>query len=340
MLNSPSYQPIKFPESQRPLLLVTVDTEEEFDWTKPHSCRETSVTHIPAQERAQDLYRRFSVRPTYVVDYPVAEQEYGYKPLREWASGGTCEIGAHLHPWVNPPFDEEICNRHSFPGNLPAALERAKLHYLTDLIADRFGSRPTVYRAGRYGVGSATSAILEELGYQIDSSVLPRTNLTSIQGPDFSGRGQDPYWFGQSGRLLEIPVTVGWDGWMTGAGMLWQKLAESSVGRAAKVQGFLSLTGAFNRVKLTPEGIPLVELRQVTDAMLVRGYRVFNLTYHSPSLVPGHTPYVRTTADLEAFLSRIEGYLEYFFGRCNGLAATPHQVRDLCQKIGNSGGAA
>jgi hypothetical protein len=53
---------------------------------------------------------------------------------------------------------------------------------------------------------------------------------------------------------------------------------------------------------------------------------VFVLTYHSPSLAPGHTPYVRTAADLQYFLGWIEAYLAFFFGEIGGKPATPGLV--------------
>jgi hypothetical protein len=125
---------------------------------------------------------------------------------------------------------------------------------------------------------------------------------------------------------------VGWDGWLAGAGLFWQNAIRSPIGQTLRLPGVLARTRAFNRVKLTPEGIPFAELRQVTESMLKAGYRVFNFTYHSPSLSPGHTPYVRSAAELDAFVGCIERYLEFFFGRCNGVAATPHLVRELCDK--------
>jgi hypothetical protein len=48
---------------------------------------------------------------------------------------------------------------------------------------------------------------------------------------------------------------------------------------------------------------------------LRNGHRVFSFTYHSPSLAPGNTPYVRSAADLRAFLQRIERYLDFLPGR-------------------------
>jgi hypothetical protein len=86
----------------------------------------------------------------------------------------------------------------------------------------------------------------------------------------------------------------------------------------------------FDRIKLTPEGIDVADLCRVSEAMYGAGYRVFNLKYHSPSLAPGHTPYVRTQRDLDDFVRRIEEYCEFFFGRLGGIAATPMDIRSLC----------
>ena len=53
-------------------LQVIVDTEEEFDWSKPFDRGKVGVGSIAAQERAQALFAPYGLRPTYVIDYPVA----------------------------------------------------------------------------------------------------------------------------------------------------------------------------------------------------------------------------------------------------------------------------
>ena len=49
------------------------------------------------------------------------------------------------------------------------------------------GTRPTIYKAGRYGVGPATTNILADLGYQIDISIVPHSTYEADGGPDFRG---------------------------------------------------------------------------------------------------------------------------------------------------------
>ena len=63
--------------------------------------------------------------------------------------------------------------------------------------------------------------------------------------------------------------------------------------------------------------------------MLRRGHRVFSFTYHSPSQVPGFTPYVGSEAELTGFLDRFERYFGYFFDELGSAAATPAEIKTL-----------
>jgi hypothetical protein len=314
------------PLSGAPRLIVVVDTEEEFDWSKPFSRSAVAVNHIREQHRVQRILERYGVKPTYVVDYPVAFQERGYRPLREWLDDGLCDIGAHLHPWVNPPHHEELCNRNSYPGNLPEPLEQEKLARLTETIAANFGCSPTIYRAGRYGIGPGTGGILEQLGYQIDTSVVPLTDFTYSEGPNFCAVRTEPFWFGPSGRVLEVPLTVGWHGQLKNRGKELQPLLMSRWGFRFHLPGVFARLGLLERIRLTPEGTNFAELKRLTDTLLANGNGIFLLSYHSPSVVPGNTPYVRTNSDLERFLGLVDRYFEYFMGACGGVAGTLNEI--------------
>ena len=312
-----------------PTLMVLVDTEEEFDWATPLARENTSVTAMAVQHRAHRVFDKYGIQPIYVTDYAVASQEDGARPLRELLADGKCRVGAHLHPWVNPPFEEEVGNFNSYPGNLPAALEREKLRVLSETIAESFDVRPVVYKAGRYGVGRNTADTLAALGYEIDTSVVPHTNLSTDEGPDFSQCGSRPYWFGDEHRMLELPMTVGFAGLLRGCGRTLHDAISSTSGRCLHLPGFFARLGLLDRVTLTPEGITADEHRALTRALLAGGQRVFSFTYHSPSLLPGCTPYVRNEAELGGFLDRFERYFDFFFGEIGGRAATPEDIRAL-----------
>jgi hypothetical protein len=331
MLNPEDTNIVRWPEDQKPLLVVVIDTEAEFDW-KGYSRQALGVRSAACQQRAQKIYDRFGVRPTYALDYPISSNPDGYEPIRDIYQSGGCLIGAHLQPWDTPPFTEFLSDVNSFPGNLPEELESAKLACLTDTIATNVGVRPCIYKAGRYGVGPATARILEQLGYEFDVSVQPATDLSRNFGPDFSRCGIDPYWCGSQSRLLEIPLSIGHAGLLARYSRSLQKFLVRPRMGTLHVPGLFARLGLLDRITLTPEGVTLSEQKRLARAMLRRGHRVLHLTYHGPSLLPGNTPYVRTEADLDTFLDRISGFIEFFLGELGGLPSTPFQVREAAIK--------
>ena len=334
MLDATGWRPAEM-SANKPKLLVLVDTEEEFDWSRPISRANVGTRSIAAQQRAHRIFERFGIRPTYVIDYPVAED--GFRPLYELFQDGLCDIGAHLHPWVNPPHDEDVSGFNSFPGNLPDTLEREKLFRLTTMIEDRFGFHPTIYKAGRYGVGAATTSVLTSLNYEIDASVVPESDFRSEDGPDFRACGAKPYWFGPGQDLLEIPMSVGFTGLLCQAGNRAYRKLRSKIGMACHLPGVLARLRLFERIRLTPEGQTFEELKRLTATMIGSGHRVFSFTYHSPSLEPGHTPYVRNQDELDRFLDCCERYFDYFIHGLGGEAATPFQIKAALSRKSTSG---
>lgn len=323
---------IDWPGDHPPMIVVVVDTEAEFDWAEQQPRRARGVTSVKRQAQTLPIFERYGVRPTFVLDYPVSSTPEGYEYIRDLHRAGACEIGAHLQPWDNPPFIEQNTDRNSYPGNLPIELEREKLAHLTRVIGDNLGVRPRIYKAGRYGVGPATAQILAELAYEIDVSVVPRTDLTRKFGPDFTHCGARPYWFGGDPPLLEIPLSIGYTGLLAPAGPIAYLLTMNERLKALHVPGILARLGLIERITLTPEGISFEEQRRLTRALLRDGHRVFSFTYHSPSLAPGNTPYVRSEAELRAFLRRIEQYLDFFMGELGGRPATPFEIKALAEK--------
>jgi len=309
-----------------PQLAVVVDTEEEFDWTRPFSRTSVATTSIPAQARAHDIYDRFGLIPTYVIDYPVATDPRSMEYLGGLKREGRAEIGAHLHPWVNPPHEEAVTTRNSYHCNLPPALERAKIHELTDAIETGFGERPTVFKAGRYGFGPNTARVIAELGYRVDCSYVPYTSFAGDGGPVYYDVPDQPFWLPGARDLLEVPMTSGYIGRLASVGPRVQALFDSSRAERLRIPGLLGRPGLLARSRLTPEGVPAREQCALLRTLVGRGLRLFTLTYHSPSLAPGHTPYVRSAEELAGFLSNIEQVLTYFRDELGGTFTTMTRV--------------
>jgi hypothetical protein len=289
--------------------LVTIDTEEEFDWSAPVAHENTGTSAAGRIAEFQHFCEVRSVVPVWLVDWPIATSPAAASILRPAAHAGKAEIGLHLHPWVNPPFDEEVSQFNSFAGNLPAALEREKFIRLHRAIEDHLGVSPVIYRAGRYGAGPATAQLLLEMGYAIDSSVRAHFDYSDGDGgPDYHAHPVMPYWLDAGRRLIELPVTTVFTG-------LLHRLGPGLMPRAARVPrlpGVLARARLLERVPLTPESVPVRDALRAIDAAVAQQVPVLVFSFHSPSLGVGHTPYVKSDADLLRFYQwweRVLGHL-------------------------------
>src|SRR5262249_19061959 len=156
------------------------------------------------------------------------------------------------------------------------------------------------------------------LGYRIDMSVQPGIDMRRIHGPDFRYALDTPYWFGDGGRLLEIPATAALIGALahralpTAFGIqLYDVISRPQLNKARSL-GIFARLRLLERLPLSPEGVSIDELRRLTLWRLAHGKRVFVFSYHSSSLLPGSTEYVRSMSELSLFLRRITEYLEFF----------------------------
>ena len=310
------------PGDDRPRLLVVVDTEEEFAWDRPFDRASRATVSIPAQDRAHALYDRLGVVPTYVMDHPVATSPAAAAYLRGLVDAGRADFGTHCHPWVTPPHTEVVSGFNSFHGNLPPELEAAKIRASTEAVAQAMGRAPRIFKAGRYGLGPRTFDTLVALGYTLDCSFVPHTDFSSGDGPDFRGTPDRPFFTDASHRLLEVPLTVGYSGAFDRAGPRWQGPLEAALAQRLRLPGIFSRLGLLERARLSPEGFDAATQCRLLDAMVAQGVRVFTLSYHSPSLAPGHTPYVRSDADLQAFLACIASVLRHFQQALGGVFTT------------------
>jgi len=317
----------RLPAGTPPQLVVVVDTEEEFDWRRFDRAN-TSVAAMADVHHGQTVCERHGLVPTYVADFPVVTQPAGSAPLREFVREGRAEIGAHLHPWVNPPYEEVVDAQHSYPGNLPEPLERAKVEALAAAIEAAFGERPKVYKAGRYGIGPHSARILEDLGFDVDCSPCPAYDLSGDGGPDYSRVDAMPYWFGRARRLLCVPTTAAFTG-IGGAlaPQLW-RAATSPLASRLHAPGVLSRLGVVSRIRLSPEGFDLHALTRLTRSLRARGQQVFAFSYHSSTLRPGCTQYVRTVEQRAAFLGVMNDYFAWFLRDFGGVATTLRRLRD------------
>ncbi|OYY72168.1 polysaccharide deacetylase family protein [Sphingomonas sp. 28-63-12] len=302
---------------------VFVDTEEEFDWNAPLSRDSRATTAVQALPSAQARFAAAGVPLNFMIDHPIVSDPAAVDILRTILAQGNATIGTQLHPWVNPPFDEAVTPYNSFPGNLPPALEAAKLDVLTTAIAGAFGTPPIAYRAGRYGIGPQTIGLLAARGYRIDSSMRSRYDYGGEGGPDFAAIGNAPF---RVSGMIELPLTTIFTGLLRRAGQpLYGRLGKLPRGR-----GLFARTGLLARVALTPEEMPIADALEAVRIALGEGAPLLNFSFHSPSLVPGHTPYVRDLADLAAF----DCWWDRMLALLDSCGARPIALTDLVATAG------
>lgn len=301
-------------------LLVTIDTEEEGLWGGNYRSTGNTVENVRGGvERFQAFCDRMGIQPTYVIDAPVVQDARCVDLLKSIQDDGRAEIGTHVHPWCNPPLDSHWDAKTSFLCNLPEELQREKIRWLTNEITERFGRRPTSFRAGRYGLDIVGARILSELDYTIDSSVIPFSNWTAEGGPDFDKAPHTPYFVGgddlrvphESGNLLEIPVSVGFNRPDFGRAWAIREFAMRPWLRRLRSVGILDRLGIVRRLKFSPEQANARDMKQLVDAYLAQSAPVMVMLFHSTSLVPGYSPYVQTEARLDRFYADLEETFDY-----------------------------
>lgn len=288
---------VRWPADFGTRLIVTVDTEEEFDWDQPLDRANRSTRAIAQLPAAHQRFAAHGVAPIYLVDHPVATSPTAVAILADLLRDGVSAIGTQLHPWVTPPFDEEVTSRNSFQGNLPRALEAAKIAEATRAVRDAFSIQPLLFRAGRYGLGADSLALIAAAGYRIDSSVRARYDYSDVAGPDYRAIGNAAWHVGDADGLVSLPLTTVFTGRLRGAGPdLYPALA-----RIPRARGIASRLGLLSRVALTPEDMPLGDALEAVRVAVGEGVRLLNFSFHSPTVAPGHTSFVRDAAALDAF---------------------------------------
>lgn len=305
--------------------LLTVDTEEEFDWNKPLTRTEYDLRHVVRIGRFQQFCEGEGVIPVYLIDWPIANSALAIKILGPALENGKAEIGIQLHPWVNPPFEEDITQKNSFAGNLAPTLERSKFRVLRDMIESRFGVSPVMYRAGRYGAGPNTAEILRNSGIAIDSSVRSKFSYAAEGGPDYNTHPTAPYWLDDEHHLLELPLTTVF------SGLLREKaeLIYPAFWRIPRLRGLFSRLGLMERIPLTPEGVSVDEAIRGIDLAIKDSLPLLTFSLHSPSLAPGHTPYVHNEADLD----QLYNWFRLIFSHLKGNDIKSTSVRMIMESI-------
>ncbi len=327
-------------DSRAVSVVVTIDTEED-NWFPARDG--VSVENIRRVPRLQALFDRHGIRPTYLTTYQVIIRPWAASMLAEIHHSGRGEVGAHIHPWNTPPFSEPFTPANTSLKNLPAELQAEKLETLTAAIRSGTGIQPLSFRAGRWSISPTVIRVLAQAGYRTDTSVLPYVFWPTVDDPpSFHRTPTAPYRLGPDsdlqtpvadGAIVEITPTVGFTRWpWTMYGPL-NKALRVKLLRPLHVPGILARLGALDCIELSPESTSLRDMRRLTDVAVRHGVTTLNMFFHSGPLMPGKSPFVNSTEQLEEFLRRIDLYFTYLRSRT---AIEPLTLSELGERVRGS----
>jgi hypothetical protein len=259
--------------------------------------------YVGIVKRLQPLFATYGAKPTYLVSPEVLRDERCTKELR--SIGPSCELGAHLHGEYAEPgaWDPDVTR--DFQRDYDGDLERQKLTYLTDQFIRAFDHQPVSFRAGRFGIGSRTIGILEELGYSVESSVTPCIDWSSsgAKGLSFEGAPTQPYRPDHedparegASKLLEIPVTIR------------RRLLNSIPGIGKRIEPrWLRPTWTTGEAMVRLAEDEIAEARRAAPGRAV----ILNAMLHNTEIMPNTSPYAKNEPGARIILDRLRHLLAF-----------------------------
>lgn len=301
-----SLRPILHDRPAKPRMIVTVDTEEIFDWSG-FSPTEHQVARPADIDRFQTLCEEFGARALYFITHPlmIDAENAGY--FRQLAEHGRADLGLHLHQWTTPPAGGFAGEYYSWQCNLPPDIHAAKLQSLGKAFERAFGFAARAHRAGRYGVRALSYREIAGAGLRYDFSPSTGFDFSSQGGPDFSGAGNEPFEIiTDRGGVLVTPV-CGALAVRGGRAFLKQPSTPGLDNRRAPFSR--SLTAPF---RLSCERARFDELVSLTKSLDEAGTPILTFSLHSTTLSVGGNPYAPDAAAVDASLALIRRYYDFF----------------------------
>ena len=305
-----STAPISISENARPKLIVTVDTEEIFDWND-FATRDFSLASPDDIDVFQSLCERAGAKPLYLLTYPLLKSSN--VACYYWAKvdRGRADGGLHLHPWVTPPDTDFSGDYYSYQMNYPAEIHRQKLQSLAKAYKAAFGRNAVAHRAGRYGVAPDSYPFLSEVGVKYDFSPSAGFDFSKSGGGDFTGYSNIPFTARTpTGDIAVTPV----------CGARAIRHTQQFLSQEKNAPGFaIGRSRRFTEpARLTPEGSSLDTLIALTRRLVADNAPVLTFTLHSTSLTKGANPYAPDAASVDRMLTVSRDYLSWFQNRLGG----------------------
>jgi hypothetical protein len=304
---------------------ITVDTEEEWDWSSGYPTGAPRCANIERLPEFQDACDRYGAAVTYFVNHAVLADFAARRVIIELSRRPRVEIAMHIHPWNTPPLQpvEKVPERDSFLHNLPLDLALAKLDAVYAAFAE-CDLKPLSFRGGRYSSSPAIQQWLRDHGFVADSSVLPYYHWVDDGAPDYRHRDPRPTRLSGEPPLWELPLSFGFT---RRPFAFWRRtLAVASALRPLRLVGLLSRTGIVERAWLNFEN-PLGEGMPALIRVLRRmGLPYLCFTLHSSSLLVGGSPYSTSPAAVERLFRTLTDTLSRLAADAGFVPATMAEI--------------
>jgi len=114
-----------------------------------------------------------------------------------------------------------------------------------------------------------------------------------------------------TGSMVQLPASVGY---LKGDFRRWNRvenMIRSSPVKHLGLLGILDRLSILQKVAFSPEIATGSQMCRLAETFFQKKYRYINLFFHSSTLLPGLTPFVKTESDRDEFLSRIEYLLAH-----------------------------
>lgn len=290
---------------QEVFVVLSVDVEEEGLFSGRYPRDPVGVSNVAELTRLEFVTNDFGIPLTLLADYPVLTSQACLELLAGFRQKGA-EIGTHLHHWNTPPLQEVGLPEPIKAEEIPGDLLKDKLETLTNAYGMGFGEQPISFRMGQFDLAPKVRPLLTELGYKVDSSVVPYRYCSGTMDQLFGP--QDPYPLpAGDGRLLEVPVT------MVPVSQLLEKAVSpicSVVPEKAKGM-FLDTFRKTMACGPHPAWSPLVSMKNAARLHIGRGGRVVNIFLHSTEIALGMSPASATISQREKVLSKLRTFLTW-----------------------------
>lgn len=282
---------------------ITIDTEGDNQWdlNKKISCE--NAKYLP---KFQELAEKYDFKPTWLINYEMANDQFFVQYMKDKQDSGLCEIGMHLHAWNNPPEYKlkKINKERDYLIEYPIDIMEKKIDVITKLITKNFGIKPVTHRSGRWTTNKDYFDLLEKYGYKVDCSVTPHISWekslgsTGILGSNYKNYSENIFFVNS---ILEVPMTI-------------RKIHVMQIHRIKSLKNLLGEIERFiiGRYQwLRPDKyLDFSALKHLINKCNDKNQYIMFMI-HSSELMPGGSPNFKTKKDIDELYEIIEKCFKY-----------------------------